>query len=135
MTNAPTITLDWVRQEKAKENNRHRAKMADLDAVERVLLSAATEIEEAPSPAVRPEANGAYGSKKRGLLRIIADSTSGLTTQAIIQSATAAGLSNIRTATVSPKLSAYKSKGLLVLEHGVWRITSEGRVFLASAEE
>ena len=126
MNTTPAITLDWVREQKAK----HKAALADLEATERVLLEAAAQGRQTPKlPAQKPKPEG-YGAKKRTLLRVIAESGNGLTTQAAITEGTTAGLEGLRAENVAPKLSNYRKKGLLKLEHGVWKITDKGHEYL-----
>ncbi len=126
MSEPITITLEWVRAEKAK----HKTAIADLEATERVLLGAQQElaaVESKPEP--RPEG---YGAKKHTLLFLIANSKNGLTTQGVIAAGTNAGLENLRTENVSPQLSNYKNRdGLLDLKDGRWQITLAGMNFLA----
>jgi hypothetical protein len=133
MSDAPTITLEWVRAEKAK----HKSILADLEATERVLLlrqsEAAPPIPPTPHTPKPPEG---YGAKKRVLLGVIADAKpNGLTTPAVITAGTKAGLVGLKTENTSPQLSSYKSDGLLELRDGLWHITLSGMAFLAESEE
>jgi hypothetical protein len=132
MTTAPTITLEWIRQEKAK----HKAALADLDAVERVLIAQAKEAPETPAKVPLKAVLEGYGAKKRILLGVIADAKpNGLTTQGVISAATKVGLENLKTENVSPQLSAYKSGQLLELRDGLWHITIQGLKFLSDEED
>lgn len=129
MNTTPTITLEWVRKEKA----RHNAALADLEAAERLLLSAQAEatMPQGTISTPRPMPTG-YGAKKRVLLQIVADAPNGIATQGVVAKATAAGLQNLKPGNVSPQLSGYKKQRLLDLRHGLWVITNAGRDFLAS---
>jgi hypothetical protein len=133
MSTAPIITLEWVRQEKTK----HKAALADLDAVERVLIAQAKNAPPEPLVKATPRVVlEGYGAKKRVLLGVIADAKpNGLTTQGVIAAATKVGLENLKTENVSPQLSAYKTDLLLDLRDGLWHITIQGLKFLADDEE
>ncbi|MFY9759477.1 MAG: hypothetical protein WAK32_03630 [Xanthobacteraceae bacterium] len=127
MTEPVTITLDWVRAEKAK----HKAAIADLEATERVLLLRQNETALSMPVHEHKLADG-YGAKKHTLLSIIANAKQGLTTQELIVSATNAGLAGLKVENTSPQLSTYKSRdGLLDLRNGRWQITLAGMNFLA----
>lgn len=132
MSGSPTITIEWVRAEKAKL----KAAMADLEATERVLLQHQAGV--AP-PAPAPQENTlpeGYGAKKRILLRVIADARpNGLTTQGVITAATKAGLADLKTENVSPQLSAYKSDGLLELRDGLWHLTLAGMAVVIEGQK
>ena len=132
MTESASISLAWVREQKAK----HRAAIADLDATERVLMARAAEeaLRPAAPPSVPPQKG--YGTKKLALLGVIADSKpNGLTTQGVIAAGKKLGLENLKTENVSPKLSDYKSSGLLELRDGLWHITAAGSAFLVEAQK
>lgn len=145
------ITLDWVREQKALHKagiREHEAALADLEATERVLMKAAVsaaERRDANAPDILPTplpllANGSAGAVekpgiKRTLLQVIANSPTGLTTQAAIAAAAKHGLEGLWTGNVSPKLSDAGKKRLLRLDHGTWLITEKGREYLAPEKE
>jgi len=136
------ITLNWVREQKAFHKNQireHETALADLDATERVLLRAALQ---ATNKAVHETVNGTVGDAdkqivgiKRGLIRAIADSPTGLTTQAVIAAGHNLGWTHLNTRNVSPKLSESGKKGILRLDHGSWFITEKGREYLAQPQK
>jgi protein-disulfide isomerase-like protein with CxxC motif len=129
MSTTPTITLEWVREQKAV----HRQALADLEATERVLLSKAAETKDSvPMVAAIQAAVSGYGAKKRAFLTAIAATTHGLTTQGVITACESGGMTGLKPENTSPQLSSYKGDGLLDLKEGLWRITAKGRDFLAA---
>jgi len=133
MNTSPTVTLEWVRQEKAK----HRQALADLDVVERVILSHTGLASPSTTVSIPTPAGAAFveqhGGKRRALLAIIAASPDGLTTPETIKRAVELGVMDLSTANVSPKLSESRKQEYLELVDGHrWRITNKGRDFLAS---
>jgi hypothetical protein len=153
MAKTPKFSLPWVEH----EIERHKAAIADLEAMGRVIRSSGPRPvppappEPAPSPTANGSTNGAHldaaappvvaryiprgvqPSNKRTLLGLIASAPQGLTTRQVIEAAPALGLPNRNISNVSPHLSGWhREKGLLSLNKGVWSITQAGRDFLAS---
>lgn len=131
MSQTPTLTLEWVLQEKAK----HKKALADLDAAERLLHQAAESQPRTPPPPPPNKGDDkGYGTKKRTLLRVIGESPTGLTTRGAITAGAGAGLKGLKADNTSPQLSACKKAGLLDLENGLWKITAKGREYVATGK-
>lgn len=141
MTQIPAITQDYIDARRAQL----KAELADLEASERVLKKANGHAVLLSPPVPTPGAHTGgrqkrlpftpgQPSKKRTLLEVISKAPKGLSTQQIIQAGSDAGLADLRNENTSPQLSGCKSKGLLTLLDGVWRITDAGREFLEESK-
>lgn len=126
MSQKPSITLEWVEEQEAF----HRKKLEGLAVMKEALLGMV--ITEVPGVAPKPNPSLQFdGTKKRTILGAIAASVPGLSTQQVIAACISGGLKETTQGNTSPQLSLYKSKGLLDLKDGLWKITPEGREYLA----
>jgi hypothetical protein len=128
--NNRAITIADIDAAIAAENQRHSAKMAELATTRRVLIDFLGEAEKSRGGvAFDPHE---YGGKKKLLLRLIAAEKEGLSSMDLVAAANKAGLRDAKLENVVPQLSLYKSDGLLILIGANWRITDNGREYLAA---
>lgn len=126
-------TLQWADEQIAK----HRAAIADLEAFKRVISADTDSPKEQgvrkPNPfhIYDPQARGA---KKYGILKALAATTHGMNTRGIVAALQSGGMVGTTQENTSPQLSLYRGDGLIVLDHGVWKITPKGTEYLQEFE-
>lgn len=137
-------TIDWVRQQLKV----HRSKIADLEAMERVMLDAVSPqqtiantpwpapLNQMVGPSVAPKSlletiAGQYGHKKISILSALAGFEEGLSTSEIVDHLTKRGIEGMTVANTSPQLSGFGKNNLVSQNNGKWRITNAGRNYLA----